>query len=235
MARPQIVCYVDRVNGVNGARRALNDAAVTIIDKDSEAAFDIYDSDAGGSPLTPPFTTDDLGLVVHSSSTTLYADRPRQAVVTAESGAFTKEIELPLLQGQDLGGRVLDKAELTTSPTSTATFTTWTDIAGMEVTGDGEGRPLTVSFNAAEVNNSGAATKTLVAIREGSTIIKMGVITNPSAGNGASLHIERTLDASVGSRTFKLSLTRVAATGTAVIGADTGTLYGPAELVLRLG
>lgn len=202
MARPQIVCYVDRVNGVSGNRRAVADAEVTFTDKDSAAAFSVYAADTGGSALAPPFETNSEGLVVHSSSDTLYADQPRQAVVTATKDSWEKEIELPLIQGSDLGGRELGYAQITaTSPNFS---TAGSDIAGLSVTVNVGVRPILVRFFTSGVTTASAGQYILLSIWEGATQLQASAVAPGQTNDFVHVYGEVRLAPSAGSHTYKV-------------------------------
>lgn len=227
MARPQIVCYLDRVSGVNGARKALSDATVTILDAETDDEFDIYDSPTGGSLLTPPFTTSDEGLVIHSSSDDLYADRARQSVIAGTKNAVTVEKEIPLMTGRDLGGRVIDRAERgAPSPTSTATYTSWTDITELTLTLDGDeiNGDVNLVVEGPGASNSVSAQTTFIAIREGATVLRSIGVYSPAVSAGSAYHFELFIEAWTGERTFKVSFTRAGSSGTASLAA--GDIFG---------
>lgn len=218
MARARIIANVTNVTPDSRAYQfSVRNATVNIYERGTTDEPTIYTTEAGGTTVIGPFTTDSAGRVIHDDSSELWVEA--QALDLDISGV-ADPVPYEAVSALDLGGRERDRATIDSGDaTSAVTYPSWADVAGLTLTVDGSSRPLRLIFDCAEVNNTVTQIKSLVAIREGSDVLKLASVTNPTANNGSPCHIEHVLDSFEGSRTFKISLTRAVATGFAVVAA----------------
>lgn len=104
-------------------------------------------------------------------------------------------------------GTELGYAEITSSATSTNTVSPYDDVAGLSVTVTVGTRPILIRAWCSELRHSVAAGRSLILIKEGTTILAYGQVAASGTASRASNGIaEIRLNPSAGAHTYKVGL-----------------------------
>ncbi len=218
MARAELDIVVRDANG-----RAVVGATTTILARYDDSAVTFYDSESGGSTVTT-FTTDAAGRVTGSTGQRLWldptttSDATGRLTVTATSGMATYTIYPDLVSAADIGGReLLRLIKADANATATTQYPTRTDITGLSGAFTVASGQLIMAelWVPAQWNTGGASELSLFSLMESSTELAYGADIRVGATSGRPMSVRALEAPTVGSHTYKISLSRGGSTGTA--------------------
>ena len=227
MPRVRIVEHVRKVGPSNNLQ-AVSGATVQIYQRGTTTTPSIYAAETGGSPLTPPFTTDGSGRVIDEAAAALWAD-PQSLDIVATKGSDTYTIASELVSARDLGGRELGYAEIIAG-FSTTTTSAYVDVTGLSTDVTVGVRPIVAEFFGMSIYHTAANANFYVAIREGATVLALTHYNNGAASEGKPAYCKAREALSAGAHTLKVSVFNLTA-GTLNIEVVDGTTPASIQVV----